>query len=56
MKRLEARVEKYEGRSDLTKHGYLSHGELCGRILAKEMELMFIEDLLKEEGEHEGQD
>lgn len=52
--RLELREKNYENREDnLTKHGFRDWGRLTGRVIAKEMEISFLEELIvEEEGKH----
>ena len=54
--RIEARVNNYESMEDkITKHGMREWGKESGRIVAKEMEISFLEELLEiEEDKHEG--
>ncbi|ALA07646.1 hypothetical protein BC01_059 [Bacillus phage BC01] len=52
--RLELSEKNYESNEDsLSKHGFRSWGKVTGRVLAKEMEISFLEELIVgEEGKH----
>lgn len=52
--RLELSEKNYESNEDnLSKHGLRSWGKITGRVLAKEMEISFLEELIvAEEGKH----
>ncbi|PGM07228.1 hypothetical protein [Bacillus thuringiensis] len=46
IRKLEEREDAYEAKK-LTKHGYISLGKVRGSVISKEMEISFLESLLK---------
>ncbi|WP_410976882.1 hypothetical protein [Bacillus cereus] len=47
IKELEYQLSNYGDEMNLTKYGYIEEGKIRGNIISKEMEITFLESLLK---------